>query len=189
MQINERTYRQLAKQNAGPNLLAAFPEDVLNLWYDDYKRNYTGADLVTVNLESEGSSFTYLFDLTRQRNVGVAGIPTFVKHKRDANRMAGAPIGAGAGYHRGHLMAHSIGGNADINLIPQLGSLNIGEFRVIERLVRKLALENIDCVYFVRTIYPADGANHSQLTQIPEKIEQGVVLKSGNVQYAIHNNF
>lgn len=78
-------------------------------------------------------------------------------------------------------MAHSIGGGTDINLVPQLGKLNIGEFRRLERKVRDLAKENVRCLYFVRPIY-------SNTTDIPARFEQCVIHSSGALDYASHNN-
>ena len=196
MPINELVYRKLLTNQPGypsaapstSKLLADLPDELLDLWFDDYLRTHANAEMVTVTLDENGSSFTYLFDTTRQRTIGVVGIPAFVKHKRDAGRMAGHPLSQGPTYHRGHLMAHSIGGGADINLVPQLAKLNIGKFRVIERLVRKLASENVKCLYFVRTVYTDDTATQTNLTQLPDQLEQGVVLQSGQLVYAMHTN-
>jgi hypothetical protein len=187
MPLNDIDYRQNIAQYRGPDLIAEFPDRLLDLWLDDYLRTHLQAELVTVTVNAEGSSFTYLFDIARERMVGVVGLPTFVKHKRDAGRMAGHPLSQGPAYHRGHLIAHSIGGGADINLVPQLGSLNIGQFRIIERLVRKLAQENVYCLYFVRTIYPKDSSS-GKPTQLPSFIEQGVVHQPGYLTYALHKN-
>jgi len=95
--------------------------------------------------------------------------------------MAGHPPGGDNRYHRGHLMSHGTGGGTDINLVPQLGSLNIGPFRRLERMVRGLAQQHETCLYFVRTVY-------GDASQMPRQIEQCVIQPSKAVSYAIHGN-
>jgi hypothetical protein len=128
-----------------------------------------------------GPNFSYLFDLTLQRNVAAWGIPGYVTHKRDASRMAGHPLGGDHRYHRGHLMSHGTGGGTDINLVPQRGSLNIGAFRRLEKLVRQLAQQHQTCLYFVRTLC-------TNISVIPHQIERCVVQPSKAVSYAIKAN-
>jgi hypothetical protein len=70
--------------------------------------------------------------LTLGRNVVAWDVPAYVTHKRDTARMSGHPPGGDGRYHRGHLMSHTTGGGTDINLVPQLGSLNIGNFRKLD---------------------------------------------------------
>jgi hypothetical protein len=182
MRLTEQTYRKLVKGYKGRNFPQGLTKQLLPLWETDYRRAHGRAELVVVNLDADSSSFSYLFDIDRQRNIVAFGIPIYRQQHRDASRMAGHPLSAGSDYHRGHLMAHSIGGGADINLVPQLGRLNIGEFRVLERMVRALAWEGVDCLYFVRTIYE-DGES-----QTPDWIEQCVIQSSGVVNYALHKN-
>jgi DNA/RNA endonuclease G (NUC1) len=95
--------------------------------------------------------------------------------------MAGHPLANAGKFHRGHLMAHSIGGGTDINLVPQLGSLNIGAFRVLERMVRDQAKQNLRSFYFVRPIY-------NNASQMPSRFEQCVILPSKALFYSLHNN-
>lgn len=49
-------------------------------------------------------------------------------------------------YHRGHAIAHTLGGGTDINLFSQRGMLNIGEFRRLERA----AVADPNALYLVR---------------------------------------
>jgi hypothetical protein len=181
--ITDQTYADLIKLNRKKNLLEVLPDQLLDLWCGDYVRTHPRADLTVVNLPSGGSAFTYLFDIKTSRNLVAFGIPIYISHKRDASRMQGHPLSPDLeGYHRGHLMAHSIGGGADINLVPQLGKLNIGEFRRLEREVRDVAKNNEKSLYFVRCVYPRG------LSQTPETIEQCVIYPSGVMNYRIHAN-
>ena len=155
--------------------------DLVPLWCDDYYFINPKAELVQVDIDTSGTSFTYLFDIDLQRNIVAFGMPIFSKHQRDASRMAGLPLSDGSKFHRGHLMAHSIGGGTDINLVPQLGKLNIGEFRVLERKARKLAEQNVRCLYFVRSVYTTGS-------QTPGMFEQCIIHPSRTIDYEIHNN-
>jgi DNA/RNA endonuclease G (NUC1) len=69
----------------------------------------------------------------------------------------------------------------DINLVPQLGKLNIGEFRILERRVRDLAKQRLSSLYFVRPIY-------SKISQTPAMFEQGAILAPRSLLYARHKN-
>lgn len=182
MPIDEGTYLQLVSAYKGNDIVADLPDWLVPLWCDDYAATNPGARLVEVKAGEPGdSSFSYLFDLVPQRNVVAWGVPSYVTRKRDPNRMANHPLGGDNRYHRGHLMSHGTGGGTDINLVPQLGSLNIGAFRRLERLVRQLAQQHRICLYFVRTLY-------GDASQMPRQIEQCVIQPSKAVSYAIHSN-
>jgi len=182
MPIDEGTYLQLVSAYKGNDIVGELPDSLVPLWCDDYAASNPLAELVQVDIaEPTGPPFSYLFDLTPQRNVVAWGVPAYVTHKRDATRMSGHPLGGNNRYHRGHLMSHGTGGGTDINLVPQLGSLNIGAFRRLERLVRSLAQQHQASLYFVRTVY-------GDSSQMPRQIEQCVIQPSKAVSYAIHNN-
>jgi hypothetical protein len=182
--LTQTEYRDLLGKYKGRSVLEDIPEALVPLWCDDYRRYQNPkADLVEVSTDADGASFTYLFDIDQERNIVAYGVPIFAKHKRDASRMRGHPLLKDPRYHRGHLMAHSIGGGTDINLVPQLGKLNIGEFRVLEKLVRQLAKDNVQCLYFVRTIYAGKWSSKSQ---IPVAFEQCVIHASKQMTYALH---
>jgi hypothetical protein len=183
MPINEGSYLQLVSAYKGNDIIVQLPDLLVPLWCEDYTATNPAAELVQVNLaEPGGPTFCYLFDLTLQRNVVAWGVPAYVQHRRDAARMSGHPLGGDHRHHRGHLMSHGTGGGTDINLVPQLGSLNIGAFRRLERLVRGLAQQHQVCLYFVRTLY-------GDASQLPRQIEQCVIQPSKAVSYAIHSNF
>jgi hypothetical protein len=183
MPIDESTYLRLVAAYKGNDIVSDLPQQLAPLWCDDYGAANPAAELVEVNLhDPSGAAFFYLFDLTLQRNVVAWGQPGYVTHRRDTGRMSGHPLGGDSRYHRGHLMSHGTGGGTDINLVPQLGRLNTGAFRRLERLVRSLAQQHRRCLYFVRTLYSAAG-------QMPRAIEQCVIQPSKVVSYAIHANF
>ena len=98
-------------------------------WVDDYAHSLPGSDIV----ETDVGGFSYLFDVDAGRLIAAWGISQG-RHAGDrpSSRMAGHPLGAGASYHRGHAIPHRLGGGTDINLVPQLGSINIGPFRALE---------------------------------------------------------
>lgn len=179
--LTKDTYRELLASYRGSNVVKDISRKLVPVWCDDYYFKNPKAELVSVDLQDSGTSFTYVFDIALERTIVAYGVPIFAKHRRDASRMAGHPLSAGSEFHRGHLMAHSIGGGTDINLVPQLGKLNIGAFRVLERKVRDMAKQNLRCLYFVRPIY----ANKSQT---PARFEQCVILPTRKLIYAEHEN-
>jgi len=179
--LTKGTYQKLIASYRGTNIVVDIPNGLVSLWCDDYYRENPGAELVEVDLKESGVALAYLFDIRLERTVWPMACPVFARGKRDAGRMAGHPNSAGPTFHRGHLIAHSIGGGMDINLVPQLGKLNIGEFRILERRVRDLAKRNANCLYFVRPIY-------NDKSQIPSMFEQGAILASKSLLYALHMN-
>lgn len=99
-----------------------------NQWISDYMAA-TGAELVDVTL----GTFTYTFDMVNDRVVCVTGTSVPPEHARDNARQTGHPAPE-KGDHKGHLIAHSMGGGMDINIFAQNGALNLGnEWRGIER--------------------------------------------------------
>jgi DNA/RNA non-specific endonuclease len=64
------------------------------------------------------------------------------------------------GRDRGHFFAHTMGGGTDINLFPQLASVNRGgEWRRMERY----AVEHPGTFCFIRPIYAGTSWTPSQL--------------------------
>ena len=175
MPITQTTYLSLLAGLPKTNWLVALGEELVELWGEDYEAANPLAEL----LETTVDHVTYLFDADAERVVGMYGMPKAAGHKRDASRMKGHPLQQGAGLHRGHLMAHSLGGGTDINLVPQMGSLNVGAFRELERL----ADGTTNSLYFVRPVY-APGNDGDQ----PDQLEQGLVLGGKSLQYRLHGN-
>jgi len=133
------------------------------LWIAEYSARSPG-QVVAVDLDG----FGYLFDIAGERLVAAWGV-SGGRHAgpRDKARMAGHPLSVGPLYHRGHAIAHSLGGGTDINLVPQLGRLNIGSFRALERL----AVDNPGSLYFTYWLYEGARANG----QTPSAVEQGLL--------------
>jgi len=136
---------------------------LIDAWLDDYARSNDASQIV----ETTTSGFSYLFDIAAGRLLAAWGI-SGGRHgaARDKSRMAGHPLGAGAGYHRGHAIPHTLGGPTDINLVPQLGSVNVGPFRELERQ----AVATPGALYFTYWKYKGtDG-------QKPVAVEQGLLI-------------
>jgi hypothetical protein len=96
---------------------------------------------------------------------------------RDAPRMKQFPLSAGAKYHRGHAIPHRLGGPLDINLVPQLGAINIGPFRALE----KRAMATPGALYF--TFWTYRGAS-----QTPVGVDQGLLVAGKTPEIASFGN-
>ena len=91
--------------------------------------------------------------------------------------MAGHPLSAGGLYHRGHAIPHTLGGPTDINLVPQLGAINIGPFRALERQ----AVATPGALYFTYWQY-------SGQSQTPIAVDQGLVVPGQMPVIRTHGN-
>lgn len=133
------------------------------LWLAEYTARHGKGDVVVMKFDR----FGYMFDIAAERLVAAWGI-SGGRHAapRDKSRMSGHPLSEGPLYHRGHAIAHSLGGGTDINLVAQVGRLNVGAFRSLERL----AVENPGSLYFTYWLY--EGA-HAK-SQTPSAVEQGL---------------
>ncbi|MDO9212561.1 MAG: DNA/RNA non-specific endonuclease [Methylococcales bacterium] len=152
-------------------------EYIIGILLDDY---YENINLATPEIvETTQTKFSYLFDITHQRLIAAWG---FSKGKntepRDKIRVDrkwkpggdlkndnGRPL-----YEKGHAIAHSLGGGADINFVAQLAALNKGAFKVLENK----AMTNPDSFYFVYWEYP------NVETQVPSNVVQGLIYPSGH---------
>jgi hypothetical protein len=159
---------------------AKFEKDVIptlvDFWVEDYSRAAQNSEIVETTVEN----FSYLFDIKEQRLIAAWGISRG-RHagKRDAARMAGHPQSAGKRYHRGHAIAHTLGGGTDINLVAQLGSVNIGPFRALERE----AINTPGSLYFTYWTY---GASNSQK---PIGVQQGLLCPGQPAKLRRHVNY
>jgi hypothetical protein len=145
---------------------------LIECWLDDYSRSNRTADVV----ETRHSDFCYLFDIESARLLaawGLSGQP------RDKSRMAGHPLSAGI-YHRGHAIPHTLGRPTDINLVPQLGRVNIGQFRPLE----KKAVATPGSLYFTYWMYRGSFAHAGYSAQTPTGVDQGLLNSwSGTAHY------
>ncbi|HUQ80432.1 MAG TPA: hypothetical protein VM076_04820 [Gemmatimonadaceae bacterium] len=161
--------RKFLSQLAIADGTARFSERVVSIlldcWLDEYRRSNGNSDVI----ETRVGAFSYLFDVDRARLIAAWGISSGAIHTpRDKSRMQGHPLSDGSNYHRGHAIPHSLGGPTDINLVPQLGALNVGPFRRIE----KAAVASPGGLYFTYWIYDSH-------TQRPTFVEQGLLLPNG----------
>jgi hypothetical protein len=148
---------------------------LIDKWLDDYSRWKFSKDIV----ETTHSGFSYLFDIDQQRLISAWGISKG-RHGglRDASRMAGHPLSAGKHYHRGHAIPHTLGGPTDINLVPQLGKINIGPFRPLE----KKAVATPGSMYFTYWLYSRTD------DQKPTGVDQGLLIAGQSPLITRHGN-
>ncbi|MDB4303650.1 DNA/RNA non-specific endonuclease [Desulfosarcina sp.] len=138
---------------------------LIGIWIDDYFKAVKFDDDVDV-VEVEVKGFSYLFDIIQERLIAAWGISRGkMNESRDKKRMRRHPQSAGKRYHRGHAIAHQLGGITDINLVSQRGSINIGQFRVLENRAAKTP----GSLYFTNWIYK-DINN-----QKPSAVQQGLL--------------
>jgi hypothetical protein len=160
--------------DAGADFGAQVIPYLVDEWLADYARSESPSDIV----ETTAGGFSYLFDIAQERLIAAWGISQG-RHgeARDKSRMAGHPLGAGPRYHRGHAIPHTLGGPTDINLVPQLGSVNIGPFRELERR----AVANPGSLYFTYWVY-------SDLSQKPHGVQQGFLCPGKDPVLKLHVN-
>jgi hypothetical protein len=148
---------------------------LVELWLNDYATTPGDTEIVETTVDG----FTYLFDIQAERLIAAWGIAGGrAAGKRDRSRMAGHPRSSDEPYHRGHAIAHALGGGTDINLVPQLASVNLGPFRQLERE----ALKTPGALYFTYWIY---NGPHCQK---PTAVEQGLFIAGRLPQIRRHAN-
>jgi hypothetical protein len=154
---------------------------LIDQWLTDYGASTPAADVV----ETGVSGFSYLFDVRAERLVSAWGISNG-KHgaERDKSRMRGHPLSAGPHYHRGHAIAHSLGGTTDINLVPQLGRINTGDFRKLENE----AVASPGSLYFTYWLYDPARRPASAAAPVPRRVEQGLLIAGRPPRIRSHVN-
>jgi hypothetical protein len=155
------------------------------LWLDDYHAVTPGGEVVVTN----ASGFSYLFDTRWQRLIAAWGVGRGGHvAPRDKGRMAGSPRTGGALYHRGHAIPHTLGGATDINLVPQLGAVNVGAFRAIERA----AVATPGALYFTYWSYRGSRLRtprgHDEPGQVPTAVDQGLLVPGAAPRITRHAN-
>lgn len=143
-------------------------------WADDYALSARNSEMV----ETQATGFSYLFDIASTRLIAAWGVSQG-RHRgeRDASRMAGHPLSAGPLYHRGHSIPHRLGGGTDINLVPQLGNINIGAFRTLENQ----AVANPGALYFSYWRYARNWRR-------PFAVDQGLLIAGMAPKITHHGN-
>jgi hypothetical protein len=156
---------------------------LVDVWLSDYARYAVTKEMV----ETRASNFRYLFDVAAQRLIAAWGI-SHGRHSgaRDASRMAGHPNSVGPLYHRGHAIPHTLGGPTDINLVPQLGRINVGPFRPLE----KKAVATPGSLYFTYWTYlgSAPAAREGDPGQTPTGVDQGLLIAGQSPLIQHHGN-
>ena len=170
--------RQVAAMAAGSDDWLPVIDKLLDLWLDEYARVTRSSNIV----ETRATSFAYLFDIDEGRLLAAWGVSQGKNSEpRPASRMSGHPLGTGPNYHRGHAIPHTLGGGTDINLVPQLGRINIGPFRPLE----KQAVATPGSFYF--TYWKYRGAV-GQRSQVPTGVDQGLLIAGQQPQITPHGN-
>ncbi|MCE9636452.1 MAG: DNA/RNA non-specific endonuclease [Planctomycetes bacterium] len=194
----------VARAPAGSDLAAFLAAELPWLWLDAYVAMTPHA--VNVQRLTGGDGHEYLFDFVDQliqtgdvaavdaapdRLVAVHGRSRGPETERDAARMRHFPLGAAVAEEasdvslcdRGHMIAHGSGGGLDINLVPQLRSLNQGRsdegsrYRAMERY----CADHPGTYCFSRLIY-------TTLTDHPRWIEFGVLEHGGALRVERFSN-
>ncbi|MBS3649127.1 hypothetical protein KEU06_10960 [Pseudaminobacter sp. 19-2017] len=155
------------EEEAVPWLIAA--------WLDNYDLLSPDNEIV----ETTTGGFSYLFDVQNGRLLAAWGF-SLGRHAgaRDKARMAGHPRSGGELYHRGHAIPHTLGGPIDINLVPQLGSVNVGPFRELE----KKAVATPGALYFTYWRYG------NAPSQMPIGVDQGLLVPGKMPEIKRHGN-
>ena len=165
---------------------SAFLQNVLpyliDVWLDDYERSTPASNTVVVTPDN----FSYLFDIAEGRLLAAWGVTAGKNTSaRPASRMQGHPLSAGALYHRGHAIPHTLGGACDINLVPQLGRINIGPFRTLE--IRAVATPG--AFYFTYWDYNGTApATQGHPGQTPTHVDQGLLVDGHFPEITRHVN-
>ena len=153
-------------------------EYLVGRWLGHYLATAGPEDPRVVQTIDRGNA--YLFDIKDPGRLIAAWCISSGHHAepRQRGRQAGQPKGGGDDYHRGHAIAHSMGGGMDINFVPQLGRINIGPFRELERL----AVATPGALYWSYWRYA--GATSPR----PDRVQQGMVMPDGRIELRVNPN-
>ena len=155
---------------------------LVEVWLADYARTTAIADIV----ETRAAGFSYLFDIQAERLIAAWGTSRGRSpDPRPAARMQGHPLGAGPLYHRGHAIPHTLGGPTDINLVPQLGKINVGPFRPLE----KKAVATPGSLYFTYWTYrKTSSVKGGRPEQKPNGVDQGLLVLGKSPEISTFGN-
>lgn len=181
-------YDAIARSSSAAGVLDedSFADAVVAEWVREYRRGTSGdRDIVEID---GPNGFTYVYDSTLNpprdeadnRVIGAWGRATPANQPRDKSRMRGYPSPQRrheTRVDRGHLIARAIGGEYDMNLIPQDAQLNQGKqdgdrrWREIERYCEA----HPGTLLLVRALY-------DDITDHPTRLEYVIVLGDGSVR-------
>jgi hypothetical protein len=184
-----------APKTADPaKILAYLNERLPPIWAASYCASTPKAgQLLTVTLDDQGHPGVFvktMFDLRQgssERDDRVIAVWGLSRQEpaatRDKSRMAGFIKDdwskAYPGRDRGHFFAHTMGGGVDINLFPQLASINRGgDWRAME----KYAVEHPGSLCFIQPLYR--GA-----TWTPDRLIYGIFKMPPNEKLAFFGKF
>jgi DNA/RNA non-specific endonuclease len=147
-------------------------EAIADRWTAEYKAQ-TGRMVYSIR----DGAFTYVYDIEGGRVVGAFGRSEQPRGVRDSSRQRGAPA-VRDGDHKGHIIAHSMGGGLDINLFAQYGHMNLSrDWRAIERE----AARNPGTPVAIRMHYDGDSDRPSTIDYVYTHPDRGpVVARSDN---------
>jgi hypothetical protein len=139
--------------------------EIASLWGAAYERQ-SGNEIVCVDL----GTLIYGFDIAAERLVYVTG-KSGAPGVRDRSRQRGSPRPSEKDDEKGHVIATSLGGGMDINLIPQARSVNRGKGSQWASIERELARRPGSAVA-IHLVY-------SDTSQRPVSFEFGYETDSG----------
>jgi hypothetical protein len=146
--------------------LQGIAADIRAAMSDVSRYNVEAARYAEIAAMWAAAKFSYLFDIGSGRLLAACGISDGrIGGERDSSRIRQYPLSAGRFYHRGLAIPHRLGGSLDINLVPQLGQINIGPFREFERR----AVATPGALYFAFWKY-------SGPSQTPIGVDQGQLI-------------
>ena len=149
---------------------------LVDRWLGHYSLASTDGEIVEVPIGKD----SYLFDIGPDRLVAAWAISEGrFAGERDHSRMQGFPVASRGTYHAGHTISHRLGGGTDINLVAQLGKVNIGPFRKLEAR----AVKAPGSLYFTYWMYAQDPR-----TQKPTRVQQGLLISGHPPEIAVFQN-
>jgi hypothetical protein len=163
----------------------ALTDEIIPFLVDVWLADSVGSRSTDI-VETRAAGFSYLFDVQCERLIAAWGVSEGRSDEvRDKSRMQGHPLSAGPLYHRGHAIPHTLGGVTDINLVPQLGRINVGPFRPLE----KKAVATPGALYFTYWRYPPlERGRGRRPSQTPTGVDQGLLVPGQSPEIIHHGN-
>lgn len=201
--INYEKLLTLAPARDVESVAAFLAEELPHVWDEVYRECCAHKPNL---LRISTSGFEYIFDFVQEsvlrgdvkpanavedRVIGVHGRSVLAVDQRNDQLMRGRPLGPvdfmskeeSEDYDKGHFMAHSLGGGLEINIFPQVRSLNRGwsERGKVFRTMERYCQQRPGTYCFCRPTY-AGRSWH------PSRIEFGVLRADGTLWLEIFEN-